>query len=93
MPISQGNRSFKIKIKELRSKINEVKKAEEEAIAELKGDLSLQENDTNATIATNNKIELVKKESSEKIAQLKMKSITIMNALESQKRSISGKET
>lgn len=43
MPISQGNRSFKIKIKELRSKINEVKKAEEEAIAELKGDLSLQE--------------------------------------------------
>ena len=71
VPISQGNRSFKIKIKELRSKINEVKKAEEEAIAELKGDLSLQENDTNATIATNNKIELVKKESSEKIAQLK----------------------
>ncbi len=85
VPISQGNRSFRIKIKELRAKIAELKKLEKEAIAELKGDLALQQNDNNAMNATDNKIQDVQTDTNMKIAELKKEIVANLEKIKESK--------
>ncbi len=69
-PISQGVRTYKQNIKDLRLKIKELKNNNAEEIAELKGDLSLQDNNLSQANATVEEINKVNKNIEAKIAEL-----------------------
>ena len=60
-PISQGVRTYKQNIKDLKQKIKELKNHNAEEIAELKGDLSLQDNNLSQSNATADEIVKVNK--------------------------------
>ena len=65
--ISQGIRTYKQNIKDLKQKIKDLKKFNAEEIAELKGDLSLQDKNLSQSQATANEIEKVNKNIQEQI--------------------------
>ena len=69
-PISQGTRSFKQNIKSLRAQISALKKTKAEEVAELKGDLSLQDKNLTSSKATTDEIEKVNKKVEAQIAEL-----------------------
>lgn len=66
-PISQGVRTYKQNIKDLKQKIKDLKKLNAEEIAELKGDLSLQDKNLSQSQATAAEIEKVNKNIQEEI--------------------------
>ena len=65
--ISQGIRTYKQNIKNLKQKIKDLKKINAEEIAELKGDLSLQDKNLSQSQATASEIEKVNKNIQEQI--------------------------
>ena len=69
-PISQGVRTYKQNIKDLKLKIKNLKKYNAEEIAELKGDLSLQDKNLSQANATAEEIEKVNKNIENQIIEL-----------------------
>ena len=69
-PISQGVRTYKQNIKDLKLKIKNLKKYNAEEIAELKGDLSLQDENLSQANATAEEIEKVNKNIENQIIEL-----------------------
>lgn len=69
-PISQGIRTYKRNIKDLKQQIAILKKNNAEEIAELKGDLSLQDKNISSAKATTDEIEKVNRTVQEQIALL-----------------------
>ena len=69
-PISQGVRTYKQNIKDLKQQIVTLKKNNAEEIAELKGDLSLQDKNISSAKATTDEIEKVNRTVQEQIALL-----------------------